>query len=283
MHDSHESAPLLTASERRRAEWTDRVERYARDAAPVMRPFAEALVALAALPRGGRVLDVATGTGIVAVAAARAVGPEGSVLASDFLAAWEPHVAATAAEAGVANLEFAVMPAENLALPDAAFDAVLCHCGLMFVPQPGEALLEMRRVLRPGGKLGIAVWSVPEKVGIFLVPRIVGPTLPPSPGQAPPSPMSMGEPGLIERLVAEAGFRAIAVERVTRVQEIADPEREWQRWSEDLSTPLGEGLAGLPRREQRRLHDEAIAALEAYRDGDVVRVPSEAIMVTAVR
>ena len=283
MYGSDENPPQLTASERRRAEWTERVERYARDAAPLMRPFAEALVALAALPRGGRVLDVATGTGIVAVAAARAVGPEGSVLATDFLAAWEPHVAATAAEAGVANVEFAVMPAENLALPDAAFAAVLCHCGLMFVPQPVAALREMRRVLRPGGTLGIAVWSVPEKVGIFLVPRIVGPALPPSPGQAPPSPMSMGEPGLIERLIAEAGFREIAVERVTRVQEIADPEREWLRWSEDLSTPLGGGLAGLPRREQQRLHDEAIAALEAYRDGDVVRVPSEAIMVTAVR
>ena len=259
------------------------MERYAQRSAPRLRPFAAALVNLLPPPAGGRILDVATGTGLVAVEAARRVGPDGTVLATDFLAAWEPHVRNTAAEAGVTNITFAAMPAEALDLPAASFDVVYCQFGLMFVPEQDRALREMRRMLRPGGRIGIAVWSVPENVGLFLVSRIVGPALPPVEGEAPPSPMGMGAPGLIEGLMAEAGLSEIVTHRVTLFHEIADPETEWAAWCEDFATPDGGGLASLPESEQQRLHDEVIAALERLRDGDVVRVPSEAIVVTATR
>jgi SAM-dependent methyltransferase len=271
----------MLASERRRVEWTARMERYAQRSAPRLRPFAAAMVTLVPPPMAGRILDVATGTGLVAVEAAKRVGPDGTVLATDFLPAWEPYVRETASEAGVTNLTFAAMPAEALELPDASFDVVYCQFGLMFVPEPVRALREMRRVLRPGGRIGIAVWSVPEKVGLFLISRIAGPALPPVAGETPPSPMSMGAPGLIEGLIAEAGFSDIATNRVTRFHEIADSETEWTAWREDLAATDGSGLAGLPEGEQQRLHDEVIAALEALRDGDVVRIPSEAIVVTA--
>ena len=107
------------------------------------------------------------------------------------------------------------MPAEALSLPDASFDVVLCQFGLMFIGSPVTALREMRRVLRPGGKVGVAVWSVPERVGIFLLARIVMAALPPVAG-ASCSPLSMGEPGLIEGLVSEVGFRDVSSERQTR-------------------------------------------------------------------
>jgi SAM-dependent methyltransferase len=272
-----------SASERRRAEWSERIERYAQRSAPRLRSFAVATVALLPPPIGGQVLDVATGTGLVAVEVAKHVGPEGTVLATDFLPAWEPHVRNTASEAGVTNITFATMPAESLDLPDASFDVVYCQFGLMFMPEPVRALREMRRVLRPGGRIGITVWSVPEKVGLFLVTRIVVPALPPTGGETPPSPMGMGAPGLVEGFMAEAGLREIAVDRVTRFHEIADPETEWQAWREDFTTPDGGGLASLSEGEQRRLHDEVIAALERFRDGDTVQVPSEAVVVTATR
>jgi SAM-dependent methyltransferase len=271
----------MMASERRRVEWTARMERYALRSAPRLRPFAAAMVTLVPPPMAGRILDVATGTGLVAVEATKRVGPGGTVLATDFLPAWEPYVRETASEAGVTNITFAAMPAEALDLPNASFDVVYCQFGLMFVPEPVRALREMRRVLRPGGRIGIAVWSVPEKVGLFLISRIAGPALPPVAGETPPSPMSMGAPGLIEGLIAEAGFSDIATNRVTRFHEIADSETEWTAWREDLAATDGSGLAGLPEGEQQRLHDEVIAALEALRDGDVVRIPSEAIVVTA--
>src|SRR5918994_174833 len=268
------------ASDRRRAEWTERVERYARDAAPRTHAFAEALVAFLPPPGGARVLDVATGTGLVAVEAARRVGPRGAVLATDFLSAWEPFVRATASAARVTNVTFASMPAEALTLAEASFDVAFCQFGLMFVPEPLRALREMRRVLRPGGRIGIGVWSVPEKVGIFLIPRIVAPALPPTTGEPPPSPMSMGAPGLIEDLVAEAGFRDVVRHSVTISYDVADPELEWQVWRENFAMPDGGGLERLPEHVQRRLHDDVIAAFMSFQDGDTIRVPSEAILVT---
>ena len=271
------------ASARRRAEWTERVERYARDAAPKTSPFAEALVTLVPPPGGARVLDVATGTGLVAVEAARRVGPGGVVLATDFLSAWEPFVRATASAVGVANVTFASMPAEELELPDASFDVAYCQFGLMFVPEPLRALREMRRVLRPGGRIGIAVWSVPDNVGLFLIPRIVAPALPPTTGEPPPSPMSMGAPGLIEGLVAEAGFRDVVRHSVTISHDIADPEIEWEQWRENFVMPDGGGLERLPTHVQQQLHSDVIAAFESYHDGATIRVPSEAIFVTALR
>lgn len=271
------------ASERRRAEWTERVERYARDAAPRTYPFAEALVALLPPAVGAHVLDVATGTGLVAVEAARRVGPRGSVLATDFLPAWEPFVRSTASAARVANVMFASMPAEALALPDASFDVAYCQFGLMFVPQPLRALREIRRVLRPGGRIGISVWSVPEKVGLFLIPRIVAPALPPTTGEVSPSPMSMGAPGLIEGMVAEAGFCDVVRHTVTIFHDIADPEIEWQQWRENFAMPDGGGLERLPAHVQQQVHDDVIAAFASFQDRDSIRVPSEAILVTASR
>src|SRR5215210_997521 len=271
------------ASDRRRAEWTERFERYARDAAPRTYPFAEALVELLPPAVGSNVLDVATGTGLVAVEAAQRVGPRGSVLATDFLPAWEPFVRATASAARVTNVTFACMPAEALALPDASFDVAYCQFGLMFVPEPIRALREMRRVLRPGGRIGVAVWSVPEKVGLFLIPRIVAPALPPAAGGASPSPMSMGAPGLIEDMVAEAGFCGVVRHPVTIFHDIADPEIEWQQWRENFAMPDGGRLERLPAHVQQQLHDDVIAEFLSFRDGDTIRIPSEAILVTASR
>jgi hypothetical protein len=138
-------------------------------------------------------------------------------------------------------------------------------------------------VLRPGGRIGVSVWSVPEKVGIFLIPRIVAPALPPTTGETPPSPMSMGAPGLIEEMVTEAGFRDVVRHSVTISHDVTDPEVEWQRWLETFSMPDGGGLERLPTHVQQQLHDDVIAAFMSFRDGDTIRVPSEAILVTATR
>ena len=263
--------------------WATRVASFARDGAPKSRHYAAALVDLVAPGKGAQVLDIATGTGVVAVAAAQRVGPTGKVIATDFVAEWAPYVAESAAEAGVTNVTFEVMSAEALALPDAAFDVVLCQFGLMFVPDKLLALREMRRVLKPGGTLGLAVWSVTERVGIFTVGAIIGAALPPTPGPPPPSPVSLGEPGLIERLVTEAGFREVAARPFTLSFDIPSAEAEWERWTGDASNPMAARVTALPTDERAALHEQVLAALEARRVDDVIRISSEAIFVSAQR
>lgn len=261
--------------------WASRVASFARDAPSKTQLYANALVDIVAPGAGARVLDIATGTGVAAIAAARRVGPAGSVAATDFLAEWAPYVAESAAEAGVDNVTFEVMSAEALALPDAAFDAVLCQFGLMFVPDKLLALREMRRVLRPEGTLGLAVWSVAERVGLFTVAGIIGAALPPAPGPTPPSPLSLGEPGLVERLVTEAGFRDVAAQPYTLSFDSPSAESEWERWTDDLSNPMAARVRELPGHEREALREQVVAALEAHRVGEVLRISSEAIFVTA--
>jgi ubiquinone/menaquinone biosynthesis C-methylase UbiE len=112
------------------------------------------LLACAAPAPGDQVLDVACGTGLIALGAARLAGPQGRVLGTD-ISDQMVEVARRRAEGqGLSNVTFIRMDAENLALPDGRFDVALCALGLMYVPDPLRAVREMRRVVRPGGRRG---------------------------------------------------------------------------------------------------------------------------------
>jgi SAM-dependent methyltransferase len=268
-----------------RRSWGGRTEAYARGAVRNNAPFAELLIERVGLRPGRRVLDVATGPGLVALLAARAVAPDGQVVATDLVSEWEPIVAARAAEAGVDNVAFRVMSADALELPDGSFDATLCQFGLMFVPEPLEALREMRRVLRPGGRLGLVVWSTAEKVGLFsATAAVLEPYVPrPPPGQELPGPLSLGAPGLIERLAAEAGFRQVASERRTFDYAGEEPHERWQSSVLEGPPALRDAILALPEEERRGVRERFVAALEAYRRDGQIRLPSEGIVLTANR
>ncbi len=108
----------------------------------------------AAAPKGGAVLDLACGTGILARAARERLGPEAKVVGLDRNAG----MLAVAARKGP-DIDWREGLAENLPFPDAAFDAVVSNFGLMFFEDRNVALEEMYRVLRPGGRMVVAVWG----------------------------------------------------------------------------------------------------------------------------
>ena len=117
---------------------------------------------------GQSVLDVACGPGTVTRLAAQRVGPKGSVTGCDLSPAMLELARAKSSIDGSAPIEYLECPADALGVPDEAFDLVTCQQGLQFFPDRIAALSEMRRVLRPGGKLGIAVWSSIEDCPPFL-------------------------------------------------------------------------------------------------------------------
>jgi SAM-dependent methyltransferase len=277
-----ESADFIRTSIRER--FAGRTHAYAA-AAPRHAAHTKLLVAKVQPRLGERVLDIATGPGGAAVAAAAAVGASGEVLATDLVPEWAELVAERCAVAGLANVSFRAMGAETLDLPDAAFDIVLCSFGLMFVPDPVRSLREMRRVLRPGGRLGLTVWGAPDQVThLGLAQRALARFAPPiPPAHRLPGPLDLGDPGLVERHVAAAGLRRIVVERHTLDCVYSSPEDYWRQHFEPPLSDVSAALPSLPVEQRQQLYRDVLAELEGYRRGDRVYLPSEAIYATALR
>jgi SAM-dependent methyltransferase len=270
--------------DRMRESWGARTRPYAAQAEGHAE-HTRKLIELAELRPGERVLDVATGPGVVALNAALIVGPSGRVLATDLAPEWGELIAERRAAAGLDNVEFRAMGAEQLDVPDASFDVALCQFGLMFVPDPVQALKEMRRVLRDGGRLGVVVWSTIDRVPChgaiqqFLAP--FQPRLPPE--EQLPTPLSLGAPGLIERHVTSAGFREVSAQPHTFDVIFPSPLEYWRSRTESAPAHLRSALDSLTSEQLDRLERDVLGHLEQYRRGAALHLPGEAIYVTAVR
>jgi enediyne biosynthesis protein CalE5 len=150
-----------------RRDWTRAAEgwrKWWKTLETVLGPVGDRLVQLAEVRPGHRVLDVATGIGEPALAAARVVGPTGSVVGTDISPGMLDLARERATELALGNVEFHEMDAEALDLPDSSFDAALCRFGLMFLPDVDRALESVHRLLVPGGRFAASVWGPPERV-----------------------------------------------------------------------------------------------------------------------
>lgn len=205
-------------------------------------PFAEQVVRRANLRPGQQVLDIGTGTGLVALLAAPSVGTQGRILGIDLSQGMLAVAQARAADSGERNrVEFARMDAELLALADASFDAALSLFALAHFPNPLRALREMFRVLRRGGRLVVATGSgVPflSVAGAFHALRRASEVLKRWFGRR------LEAPGLLNTLVEQAlpasieeetdwsrrsGRRAGSVQRLVRQAGFKVDQSLWQR------------------------------------------------------
>jgi ubiquinone/menaquinone biosynthesis C-methylase UbiE len=138
------------------------------------------LVRFAGIRAGHKILDVGTGTGVVAITAARAGAVASGI---DLTPALLDQARQSAPVAGL-SVEWKEGDAENLPYPDASFDAVLSQFGHMFAPRPDVVLKEMLRVLKPGGRLAFATWPPETFLGRSF--GLSAKYLPPTQGGAPP-------------------------------------------------------------------------------------------------
>ena len=157
-------------------------------------PAAANLVRFAGITPGEDVLDVGTGTGVVAITAAR-VGARARGL--DLTPLLLEHARENARVAGL-DVEFVEGDAEQLPYPDAAFDVVVSQFGHMFAPRPDRAVAEMRRVLKPSGRVAFATWPPDRLVGQVF--SFVGRNSPPPPPGAAPPPLWGDEAVITQRL-----------------------------------------------------------------------------------
>lgn len=167
------------------------------------------IVATAALAPGMRVVDVACGTGVLTLEAARAVSPGGDVVGVDL----NPGMLAVARRKAP-EIDWREAPAESLPLASDAFDAAVSQFGLMFFRDRPAALREMWRVLRPGGRLAVAVWGALDDAPGYaavtaLLARLFGEEI----ADLLRAPYCLGDATLLERLLRDAGIEGARVER----------------------------------------------------------------------
>ncbi len=265
-----------------------RVQRYGWDRAAIVyerlwqeqlaRVQAELLAAAAPRP-GEQVLDVACGTGLVAFAAARAVGSGGAggaVLGVDLSGAMVEAARQRALSSGQANAGFARMDAEDLALPDASFDVVLCALGLMYLPDPAQALREMRRVLRPGGRLGLAVWGDRSRCGWAAVFEIVDAEVA---SEVCPLFFHLGRHDALARLCGDAGFTPGAQRRITMTLDYPGADAACD--AALVGGPVAMAWSRFDAPTRARVREKYLHAIEPWRFGGVYRIPAEFVVATA--
>jgi SAM-dependent methyltransferase len=199
-----------------RSQWDEAAQGWNAHAAQIrawLSPATEAMLEMAGVRRGVRVLDVASGAGDQTLDIAQRVGPEGFVLATDLSPAILALAQENAQRAGFNNVQTQVADGEHLQVELASFDAAVCRLGLMFFPNPLQGLREMHRALRPGAGACTMVFSRPERnpcITILMSTALKHAGLAPRNPFQPGGLLSLGKAGLMDELFRAAGFSEVA-------------------------------------------------------------------------
>ncbi len=218
---------------------------------------------------GDRVLELAAGLGETGMLAAQQVAPLGGVIISDQAEAMLEGARERAGELGLSNVEFQVLGAEWIDLPLASVDVVLCRWGYMLLADPAAGLGESRRVLRPGGRMALAVWDAVQHnpwallPGLELVER--GLSSPPAPNT--PGPFALGDPERVRELLAAAGFGEIDVQAIDLVHAHPSFESFWDT-TLDISRLFHDAVMSRPEAEIAEIHAGLATRTEPYRAAD---------------
>ena len=264
-----------------------RVQRYGWDrAAPVydrawarqLAPAQDLLLEMAGLREGEEVVELACGSGLVTRRIAAAVGPTGIVVATDLSEKMITRARQAAAPDEWEHVTFRRMDAGALDLPDRRFDAALCSLGLMYVPDPADALTEMFRVLRPGGRAVIAVWGRRRACGWAEVFPIVDARVE---TEVCPLFFQLGTGDSLRDAAVDAGFGEVRTERLATILEYASPDEAVEAAFE--GGPVAMAYSRFDDAIRSEIHREYLDSIEEYHTDDGYLIPGEFVVVRGRR
>jgi len=256
--------------------WDRAADFYEQYWAVQLEPAQNLMLAMADLRPGEYLLDTACGTGLVSLRAAGLLGPQGRVLGTDISEKMIEMAKAMALEKKIDTISFERMDSEQLGLPDAGFDVALCALGLMYIPDPLQALREIYRVLKPGSRLAVAVWGQRAHCGwaeIFsIVDRRVS-------SEVCPMFFNLGNPGMLMMSLSASGFEDIKEERISTVIRYQNAEQACG--AAFAGGPVALAYHRFSDQVKEEVHREYLDSIAAYRCPEGYAVPGEFVVALA--
>ena len=277
--DSDPRAASLRAWEEAAPGWVRRQDIVREFGAPVATWMIDAI-----LPQPGhRVLELAAGLGETGMLAAELVAPIGGVIISDQAEAMLLGARERAEALGLTNVEFQVLNAEWIDLPVASVDAVLCRWAYMLMSDPQTALGETRRVLRPGGRVALAVWDAPEHNPWAALPaaelrrrELLAVPAPGAPGQ-----FALGEQGRVRELLEGAGFIEVRVDALELRRRHASFDELWEA-TLDLSRIFHDAVMARPADELAEIRASLAESFARFASSDgSLEIPARTLVASA--
>ena len=242
------------------------------------RLYASALVEAADASHASVVLDLATGTGDAALVASQRVKAAGTVIGVDISV---PMLRVANTKPSVLKVHF--VAADGMALPfaDGTFDAVICQFGLMFFPNRVTALMEIRRVLRPSGRVALTVWGPPDRAPFAgIMAQALGSQLPTIRDELL-LPFALGNPIELKQLLTFAGLRDIHIALQTRLANF-DSVDDFLDPYEQGGGRLGQAYLQLPPVARATVRQTALSRLADYTQGNGITMELDAYLASGI-
>jgi SAM-dependent methyltransferase len=272
-------AEMLERWERAAPGWGSRADRVREFGMPV----SEWMIDQLELQPGQRVLELAAGPGDTGFLASELIAPGGTLISSDAAEAMLDVARARAERLGIKNVEFSRLELEWIDLPTASVDRVLCRWGYMLILDPEAALRETRRVLRPGGRLALAVWDASEHNPWATIPgkALVELGYAEPPDADAPGMFALSRPGRLSELLHAAGFGELTLGAVDVGRTYAGLD-EYLQDTLGLSRAFADVLERLSDDERAALERKVASLVEPFTGSDgSIRLPGQSLVAAA--
>jgi len=259
-------------------------QKWRRQSAIMGNDMTRAIVAAASVRPGMRVLDIACGTGEPAISLATELAGGGEVVGIDISPAPLKIAAERATQRGLTNVTFQQADAHELPFPENSFDCITSRLGVMFFSDLPRALNEMRRILKPTGRVILLVWGPMHQpyfqTTIGTVLRLLPGAVAPESGRKM---FALGDEGVLSQAIRQAGFSQVTEELVTVPWTwMGTPEEVWE-YFQDVTVPFASLIQSISAESRDEIDAEIVKAISQYYDGTSIKFTATANIAVAAK